>query len=385
MALSGHAERFNQRMTRRKAVFRVDASLAIGAGHVMRCLTLAEALREFGWETRFVCRDHPGHMVEVVRARGFAVAVLPRGQEPLPPGFVVTPRHPAWLSVSWQLDSEQTLEALGGETPDWLVVDHYGLGGGWESEIRPHVGRLLVIDDLAEVLHVPDLLLNQNLGASPDLYRDLLPPSCRLLTGAAYALLRPGFAKLRGESLLRLQRSQMEHLVISMGGVDAIDASSRILAILRDIHLPTLRKISVVMGGGAPWLSRVRALCENLLVRGEVLVNVTDMPALLATADLVIGAAGSSAWERCVLGLPSIMVVVADNQRQAAHALCGAGAAALIEDVDALSDRLIPLLNALVGAPEILRQMSRSASDVCDGVGAARVVAEMLLPGKVMK
>lgn len=372
-------------MTSRSAVFRVDASLAIGAGHVMRCLTLAEELRELGWATRFVCRDHPGHMIEAVQARGFPVAVLPRGHEEFSPGFAVTPRHPAWLGVSWQLDVEQTLAALGDEVPDWLVVDHYGLDSGWESEVRPHVGSLLVIDDLAETSHVPDLLLNQNLGASPALYRDTLPPACRVLTGTAYTLLRPSFARLRGESLLRLQQSKVEHLVISMGGVDAIDATSQVLAILQDVRLPSLCKISVVMGRSAPWLSKVRSLCKNLPVRSEVLVNVADMPALLATADLVIGAAGSSAWERCVLGLPTIMVVVADNQRHAAHALLEAGAAALIENVGALSDQLAGVLHALASDPAVLHQMSRSASDVCDGLGAARVVAEMQLPGEVKK
>lgn len=375
----------NRRMTRRSAVFRGDASLAIGAGHVMRCLTLAEELRELGWATSFVCRDQPGHMIEAVQARGFSVAVLPRGYEEFPPGFAVTPRHPAWLGVSWKLDVEQTLAALGDEVPDWLVVDHYGLDSGWESEVRTHVGRLLVIDDLAETTHVPDLLLNQNLGASPALYRDTLPPACRVLTGTAYTLLRPGFARLRGKSLLRLQQSKVEHLVISMGGVDAIDATSQVLAILQNVRLPTLRKISVVMGGGAPWLSKVQSLCKNLPVRSEVLVNVADMPALLATADLVIGAAGSSAWERCVLGLPTIMVVVADNQRHAAHALREAGAAALIEHVGALSDQLAGVLHALASDPEALRQMSRSASDVCDGLGAARVVSEMQLAGEVKK
>ncbi len=157
-----------RQITAMRVVFRADASLNIGSGHVMRCLTLANALRESGASCFFVCREHPGNLLELIREQGFEAIGLP-----LPKTFEsLHGKHSSsrltyagWLGDSWQRDAEQTLAALNGELADWLVVDHYALDSAWEESLRPACRRLLVIDDLADRDHRCDLLLDQNLVA----------------------------------------------------------------------------------------------------------------------------------------------------------------------------------------------------------------------------
>ncbi|HET7775514.1 MAG TPA: UDP-2,4-diacetamido-2,4,6-trideoxy-beta-L-altropyranose hydrolase, partial [Azospira sp.] len=291
-----------------RVVFRVDASLDIGTGHVMRCLTLADALRRRGAECSFICRDLPGHLAETIRARQYAVALLPHlceEQEPLNAGG---PPYGSWLGVSWSQDAAQTRLALAGMVADWLVADHYALDARWESGMRPVCRHLMVIDDLADRPHACDLLLDQNLGRTPGQYGALVPHGCRVLIGPEYALLRPDFAKYRRDSLMRRQEPALSQLLISLGGVDKFNVAGQVLDALSRLPLPTCH-LKVVLGPHSPWVEQVRQQA-SAMDRVEVLVNVDDMAALMAESDLAIGAAGTTAWERCCLGLPTITLVL---------------------------------------------------------------------------
>lgn len=219
-------------MTRR-VLFRTDASVTMGIGHVMRCLTLADALRASGAECRFVTRDLPGHLAAVIAQRGFAVSLLPAPSGPVP---VDPPAHAAWAGVSWQQDLADTLSVL--PQADWLVVDHYALDARWQQGLRDRVGRIMVIDDLADRPHAAALLLDQNLGREAADYDGLLPETCHRLTGPRFALLRPEFAALREAVLARRQTPRLAHLLITMGGMDAIDATSNVLRALKLADLP---------------------------------------------------------------------------------------------------------------------------------------------------
>jgi UDP-2,4-diacetamido-2,4,6-trideoxy-beta-L-altropyranose hydrolase len=356
-------------------VFRADASLEIGTGHVMRCLTLAEALRQQGATCRFVSRSHAGNRIDTIRARGFEVAELPVTGHGAP-AFAVT-RHDGWLGSDWRTDAQQTAAALGGGQVDWLIVDHYALEMHWESALRPHVRHILAIDDLADRRHDCDLLLDQNLGRVASHYAALVPEGCRVLAGPQFALLRPQFAALRAASLARRDRPTLEHLLISMGGIDAGNATGAVLDALRQCRLPADLHISVVMGGTAPALAAVREAAAGLPWHTEVLVDVEGMAALMASSDLAIGAAGSTAWERCCLGLPSVVVALADNQRDAAGLLQGAGAAVCV-DLGAEFAASLQQALARVASGEPLVAMSLAARRITDGAGCGRVVADIL-------
>lgn len=361
---------------RLRVAFRTDASVQIGTGHVMRCLALADALRQSGAECRFICRPHDGHLLELIRQRGHSAVSLPKLDVPLDQLLMIT-AHSTWLGTDWANDAEQTRFALGGDTVDWLVVDHYAIEQRWEEALRPCYQRLLVIDDLADRRHSCDLLVDQNLGRLAEDYCDLVPAEATLLIGPQYAMLRPEFAQLRSESLARRSVAEMKHLLITMGGVDKDNATEHVLQALNLCDLPKDLQISVVMGSYAPWLENVRAQADCMHCSTQVLVGVSDMAQLMSESDLAIGAAGGTAWERCCLGVPSVVLVLAENQLEGAKAFKAQGAAVYVQDIAEVKDYL-RLLFASQDLFMLLGKLSRSAAAVTDGQGIPRIMMEVL-------
>jgi UDP-4-amino-4,6-dideoxy-N-acetyl-beta-L-altrosamine N-acetyltransferase len=197
------------------------------------------------------------------------------------------------------------------------------------------------------------------------------------LIGPRYALLRPEFAQLRAHSLERHRASQLKHLMISMGGVDANNATGKVLDALQQVSLPDDCRITVVLGGQAPWLASVREQAAHSHWPCEVLVDAADMAQLMADSDLAIGAAGSTAWERCCLGLPSLIAVLADNQREGARALVSAGCAYLLGDVSEIAPAISTGVAFATDAAAMAR-MSEAARAICDGQGLERVLRYLL-------
>lgn len=354
--------------------FRVDASLSMGTGHVMRCLTLADALRAEGADCHFIGRDHPGHMMEHVRSRGHRVHMLGPAIPTHPTRDPGAPAHAHWLGVDWQLDAEQSRDYLESNPPDWLIVDHYALDKHWEAFLQPACSRIGVIDDLVDRAHECELLLDQTLGRRPQAYANLVPSECSLLTGARYALLRPQFAALRNYSLRRRRRQPaLKRLLVTLGGIDPSNATGRVLAALAHCSLPSGCTVTVVMGAAAPWLDEIRQQTDAMVQPTEVLVDVSDMAALMSESDLAIGAAGGTSWERCCLGLPTLMLVLAQNQRNVAHALEATGAAVILEEEAQTPAEIAAALSETV-IPDRLRAMSRAAATVTDGSGVDTVV-----------
>jgi UDP-2,4-diacetamido-2,4,6-trideoxy-beta-L-altropyranose hydrolase len=376
-----------------RIAFRTDASLQMGSGHVMRCLTLADALRAKGAQCHFISRVHPGHLMDVIRQRGYIayslVAPVQKAQEAIktiadkvqdpPPNQQHELTHAAWLGGTWQTDAEQTADILADLQPDWLVVDHYALDQRWESALRCHFKKLMVIDDLADRAHNCDLLLDQNLGRQPQDYAGLVPEQCQVFTGPRYALLRPEFSALRGGSLKRRANShgkKITQLLIAMGGVDLPNASGQVLEALKSCPLPADCRITVVMGATAPWLVQVRELAQQMPWPTAVLVNIADMAQHMADSDLAIGAAGSTSWERCCLGLPTLMVVLAENQQPGAQALEAAHAARLIGAVSDIATQMQLAVRELID-PACQMRMSHAASVSTDGHGVERILTAM--------
>lgn len=323
-------------------VFRVDASINMGTGHVMRCLTLAEALRASGHDCYFICREHEGHLLATVQKRDFAALVLP-----MTAGSDNTLVHSHWLGATQTQDAEQCIAWFANNpmlVVDWLIVDHYGLDEMWEQRLQPYAKRIMVIDDLADRVHNCDLLLDQNLGREHCDYNGLVPSYCQCLIGPKYALLRPEFAELREYSLQRRQANpQLKSLLISLGGVDKDNVTGQVLTALKNAELPRDIEITVVMGATAPHLAEVQAKAAQLPRQTEVVVNVSDMAQRMADADLAIGAAGSTSWERCCLGLPTLMLVLADNQRAVAQYFSQRQIAVLVENLSNLPEVFLQL------------------------------------------
>ena len=358
-----------------KIAFRVDASLAIGAGHVMRCLTLADALRERGADCLFICRPHVGNLLGLIQQRQHHVLILPNLNMG---GFhnVDDSIYGAWLGTDWTIDAQDTYRALEKDYFDWLVVDHYALDQRWEQFLRPKCGRIMVIDDLADRLHDCDLLLDQNLGRNADDYNALLSSTCNLIIGPDYALLRPEFSRLRVNSLARRSAPKIQQLLISMGGVDKNNVTCQVLAALKISGMPSNIMVIVVMGSNAPWISEVRDVLASFDQPISVLIGVSEMAKIMADSDLAIGAAGSTSWERCCLGLPAIQIALAENQVQIARALDDIGASLLV-DLDSLFDTLQRIFCNQDAMQDLLAK-GPIASTIVDGLGVWRVVNLML-------
>ncbi len=348
-------------------IFRTDASIQIGIGHVMRCLTLAEVLRIRGAQSSFICRELPGNLIDLIRKRGFLVHSLRFDKD-----WVVkekTTPHSGWLSADWQSDAEESKVFLREEAIDWLIVDHYAIDNRWEHAMRACCKKIMVLDDLADRMHDCDLLLDQNLGRKVKDYFGLLDRETVTLIGSQYALLRPEFAALRSQSLARRKKKpQLQRLLVTMGGVDRENVTGQVLTALQSCTLPKDLSVTVVLGLHAPWVAQVKAQAKQMLFPTEVLVSVDNMAQLMVESDLAIGAAGSTSWERCCLGLPTIQIVVAHNQAAIAQALSHAGAAVMLQR-KAITQILPSLIRTMASADK-LYAVSLAASGVTKGNGA---------------
>jgi UDP-2,4-diacetamido-2,4,6-trideoxy-beta-L-altropyranose hydrolase len=359
--------------------FRTDASLQIGTGHVMRCLALAEALKAKGAQCLFICREHPGNLIEQINQRGFIVRALPVNSKEMVSDELNSTAHSeydSWLGTDWKTDAAQTKLSVGKKVYDWLIVDHYALDEKWEKALRSRCRRLMAIDDLADRPHDCDLLLDQNLGRDKSHYHYLVPENCTVLTSPVYALLRPEFAAFRDYSLQRRANPELKHLMISMGGVDQINATGKVLEAIKICVLPDDLRITVVMGPNTPWLLQVKALAEQLPQATEVKVDVQNMAQLMADSDLAIGAAGSTSWERCCLGVPSVIVVLADNQQLIANSLQSAGAAKVFP-VNGSAKPLGKQIEKIIGNVNEFARMSAAAASITDGNGTNKVAAKL--------
>jgi UDP-2,4-diacetamido-2,4,6-trideoxy-beta-L-altropyranose hydrolase len=369
-----------------KVVFRADASLQMGTGHVMRCLTLADALAAQGADCQFICREHQGNLIEPIRNKGYTVYVLPALTEPVGASSLVFeaasdeqgPVHSHWLGATHAQDAEACAPILAVLKPDWLILDHYALDARWERVLQPHYLQLMVIDDLADRPHICDLLLDQTFGRSAENYRVWVPAGCRLLCGSQYALLRPEFVALRSYSLGRRAMPQLRQLLITMGGVDKDNVTGQVLKALSNSPLPADCRITVVMGATAPWLEGVRNQAQGLPWPTRVLVGVDDMAQLMADSDLAIGAAGSTSWELCCLGVPSLLICTAANQRAVIAALASASATVQLDRAALTQPDGAPFRAQLAKLIDNLEAYAAAAARVTGGCGTSRVCAQLI-------
>jgi UDP-2,4-diacetamido-2,4,6-trideoxy-beta-L-altropyranose hydrolase len=361
-------------------LFRCDASLSIGSGHVMRCRTLARELQQRGARITFLCRRQPGDLIGLLEEE---FAVLPLPEQPLAAceGFEGRALYGAWLGCTQAADAALCLEALaeaGITSASWLVADHYGLDSSWEDQMlaglagRDAPPKLLVIDDLADRQHQADLLLDQNFvgEATEQRYQGLLPPHCRQILGPHYALLGPEYAKLHP---LVPSRTDLRRVLVFFGGVDTSNLTGRALEALSDSALADLA-VDVVLGRQSP---HRQAVAELVACRPHTTLHdpLPSLAGLIARADLAIGAGGVTTWERACLGLPSLVVAIAANQLPFAQALDQAGHLELLGDGATVSvEQIHSALLARIAEPFT----GATGYALTDGWGASRLSIAML-------
>ncbi len=360
-------------------IFRVDASLEIGTGHMFRCLTLAEELASMGCQCYFISRACPGDLCQKVRDRGFDVIELPAlsadriSQELV--GHDETPDHYRWLGVSWDTDSTETVGALGElelACCDWVIVDHYAIDFKWERALKTVCRKILVIDDLADRVHECDVLLDQNIGRVESDYYDLVPNYCKLLLGPYYSILRPEFHKLRSGNVSRPSTHLDFHILVAMGGVDNDNITGLVLDALDLCDFPVGTRVTVLLGPHAPNLGAVYESANKITYRTSIEIDSTRVGQIMAESDISIGAAGATTWERCCLGLPTVVLCLAENQRYVVSQLNSRRVSVVTDIADLIADKSV-LSDKIEYLRAHLQEYTDNSLLITDGSGSKKV------------
>jgi UDP-2,4-diacetamido-2,4,6-trideoxy-beta-L-altropyranose hydrolase len=325
------------------------ASAVIGGGHVVRSISLANALAAHNAACTFFVDEQTAHSVPLLGRSG----------------------HPI-VTVS---DDDYTVQSRASKDApfDWVVIDDYSLSAADESPWRAVSHNILVIDDLANRQHDCDLLVDSTPSRRSKDYADRLPSGARLLLGPSYAPLRGEFAQCRPQALSKREMTeQPKHLLVSFGLTDpggiTAQAVSHIAAGLPDLAM------NVVVGSQTASAATIQSLTRsNITIHSDP----PSMSRLMINADIAIGAGGSTAWERACLGLPSVALILADNQRDIATGLEQAGALMAFENPQMEWAKIVASLGNLLEIQR-WRKFSRAAANVCDGLGAERIVQAML-------
>ncbi|CAH8767389.1 UDP-2,4-diacetamido-2,4,6-trideoxy-beta-L-altropyranose hydrolase [Paenibacillus dendritiformis] len=336
-----------------EVVIRVDASEQIGLGHIMRCLTLADMLKQRGASTTFISRPLPQAIYVQIKKHGHKIRIL-RDK------FILLEDADAVIQIL------HSFEAV----IDLLIIDQYELDYVWERCIRPYVKHIAVIDDLANRRHDCDFLLDQNFVENMEgRYNKLVPPECQLFLGPKNALLRQEFYT----NIEKVQpRNKVDSALVSFGGSDPTGETMKIVRAIRKGILPKLH-YSIVIGGANARAKEIEDQCRQLK-NISVHLNAQNMSELILESDICIGSPGISTWERCILGLPSIHIIVADNQLETAFALEKAGLAWNMgwhNDVNL--DELGRLITSLQQHPEHVEKMSRRIIDLMESAVICKV------------
>ncbi len=341
-------------------IFRVDASVEKGSGHIMRCINLAEQLSKKGAHIRFICRDNPGGLLDFVISRGFTCNRLSESIH------------------CYELDAFETQSVLRKNyesKADWLIIDHYDFDENWESLMRPFVKKIMVIDDLANRRHNCDLLLDQNYYKNlHSRYYGLVKKSTKLCLGPEYALIASNFFSVRDN--LRKRDGIVRRILIFFGAGDVYNQTEYALRAIEFLNRSNL-VVDVVVGKSNPHRDQILQYCS---LRPWIFYHcqVSYMADLMASADLFIGAGGATTWERCFLGLPSITAILADNQSQVSKDVAAIGATLCIGwAIDKSIEKYINAISLIIDEKDKLLDMEKSARTIAN-VRQGAVVEEML-------
>lgn len=336
-------------------IFRADATAMTGGGHIMRCLALADRLNAAGATCAFFVNEEAPKIVPALAASDHLVASVAGVDDTMAQARFAAPAGAALM-----------------------IADHYGISAAEETAFRAIARKIVVIDDLADKPHDCDLLLNQNINATSAAYSALVSPQCRLLLGPRHALLRPEFAASRLVSLDKRRRwdGRVRRVLLFLGLTDVGGFTAPLAEILLSA-MPDLDHLDVVLGVNAPSRAGIERIAGTD-ARVELTVSSHDMAGKMLAADVAVGAVGSTSWERAVLGLPTLGLVLADNQAPVAEALAAAGALILLGDVrttplDLIGERLRFAAHDAAS----IREAGVCASRICDGAGVDRVARQI--------
>ena len=337
-------------------LFRTDASVAMGTGHAMRCLALAQAWIDSGRRAAFAMAEAtPSIQKRLASERCEALAISAKAGD--------------------LEDAKQTIALAHQARSEWIVVDGYQFTFEYQSALKAAGYKVLFLDDYGHASrYSADLVLNQNVCAREALYASR-EAYTRLLLGPRYALLRREFAQWRGWK--REVASTCRRLLVMMGGSDPENLTGRVISALERFHD---LEVTVVVGGSNPHLAELVGHVERSGQKITLEQDVANMPELMATADVAFSAAGSTCWELCLMALPAMLIDVAANQTALAKELDRSGCAVHVGDRTVSASAIAEVLGRMLGSWELRRLLSQRCRTLVDGGGTGRVLSE-LAPG----
>lgn len=353
--------------------FRADASLSIGTGHIVRCSNLADKFRSLGYKCIFITKDHYGNLNDNLLNRGYEPLIITANQN-----IEYVEKDKEWLGGSQLDDAVETIKLITKKniSPKLIIVDHYSIDSEWEGLIKEKFPKCLivVIDDLCNRNHISDILIDTTVERNIEDYTGLIPQHCLTLLGTRYSLLKPEFFLLRSSATKkRFATNSPKKLLITMGGVDALNVTSRVLNAINNSFVKDVEQITVVLGTNCPHINTIKAKSLEMHCKTTVLINADNMPELMLNNDASVGALGGTTWERCVLGLPTINMAIAENQKVLINKLQRNGFIT-INNID-FSDE--ELNSAWINLKKNYLSLSKKSFELCDGLGMDRVVARI--------
>ena len=351
-----------------KVVFRADASSKIGAGHIVRCKTLADELHYRGAEVRFVCSELSGNLMRVLKEAGHQAVILRSGFES--PGDTLA--EIAVGAKAQSVDAMQTVEELAHLEVDWLVVDNYHLDVHWEILLRPHARHVLVIDDLADRRHDCDVLVDPTYGETAERYKGLLSTDTYCMCGSQYALLRPQFIARRPSCVKSIPQVRKMRVHVFFGSTDLFNHTLRFSELLLR-HFAGLQIVAIV-GRDNGFRDQLQALSEAHRDRFSWQSDVSDMAASMAVCDVAFGAPGGATWERAALGLPAAYLAVSSSHEKILERLNANGLCSYLGVADQITDdNFLEGMRAFLTDAKSLEDMGTRGLQAIDAKGVQRV------------
>ena len=365
-------------MNFKKACFRVDASNLIGIGHVMRCITLANYFKKKGIISHFIMRSFPGNYLQIVKNNGHITHSLKLTNKATDitnasNNFIY--KH--WLGTSQKNDFLDSVKILNDIKPNLVIIDHYAIDKEWHNYLKENNSKIMVIDDLGDRYYDCNMLLDTTEGRLKKDYKNLTNKNCKLLLGARYSLIRDEFINLRKKSIIKYSKFKgIKKILISFGGSDPNNSTSKLLNIVSQWDESIT--INLILGKNFQYLKELKINKKKLKNKVNININVDNMAKILFDNDLVIGSPSVSAWERCGMGVPSIVIINSKNQEIVAKNLDKFGASINLGWIDKLKTKnVLSTLDSLKSSKRRMIQMSKSAYNLCDGNGKAQVYEEI--------
>ncbi len=364
---------------------RADSSLQIGSGHIERCITLSKELKKKGMKVNFICRSLDGSMERRIKNEGFGIKVLPNFKNTSKKfDKNIKNNHKTWLGPDWRVDAHHTIRLILKDKPKLLILDHYGININWENLVKSLTGvKIMVIDGLANRRHNCEILLDYTYSLKGKRRWDnLINSDCKLLFGTKYTLIRSEF--VQEKKILIKKKGVINRIFISFGGSDKINLTGEALDALESLNRRDIF-IDVVMSKNNPNIFKIRKKLKKKK-NFQLHIQPRNIAKLMNKADISIGAGGTMIWERCYLGLPSLIISIANNQIKQSAAVDSYGAAVDLGIYQKNTrKKIIKHLQRIINNKKLILSMSRKSlklmkiSKKCQNYNSTKFVSDSII------